>query len=753
MIFSPFPNDNNNRNLERKLNCNMVKKTSITLFIIIFFLLLTTVRTDAVQKKDLVSIIIEVEGDPYEHKQFIETYYPFAEVVATYDKLFNGLAIRATPDQLKKLTSVNFIKTVHAVQAYESVYDHVLNILRKNQSDNIVFPHEINDTEYTGKDVKVAVIDTGIDYTHPDLSQNYVSGYDLVDLDDDPMETLPSEGVPTLHGTHVAGIIAANGNITGVAPDAKLYAYRALGPGGKGTSIQIIAALEQAVKDGVDIINLSLGNTVNGPDFPTSVAVNKAVDLGVAVVIANGNSGPHNWTVGAPATASNALAVGATRNEQFIPHLYDQLSRKKIHLNVMDGSKPWDMERDYEVVDLDHTHENVVGKIALVERGEKTFHELATQAERLGAVALLIYNDEEGEFLGSIAHEDDPISVPVASITMKDGHWLRAQLKDESYFIQTVFQKQQSGIASFSSRGPVTNSWEIKPDILAPGTNIISTIPNGYEVLQGTSMAAPHVTGAIAVMKEANPDWTNDQIINSLKTTAKQMITENEKPIVPNVQGMGKIQLSEATTATTLIDDPLLAFGKVNHFKERKTIELKIENEANERKKFHFNPPKKQRGISWKLPMTFHIEANSSKIIEISIDTTTSLLEEGIHQGWLTLSDDSRTYELPYLFINQTAEYPKAMGFSFTMKPFSNESYRYQVYVTEQVERLDVQLYDADTLLYDRNLLQLNHLNVGLNEGEITKAKTGKRGHYKAVITVVLSSGEYESYETELYID
>ncbi|MFP3360179.1 S8 family serine peptidase, partial [Planococcus sp. SIMBA_143] len=92
--------------------------------------------------------------------------------------------------------------------------------------------------------------------------------YDLVDLDEDPMETQANQGIPTMHGTHVAGIIAADGELKGVAPDAEIYAYRALGPGGSGTSVQVIAAMEQAVKDGVDVMNLSLGNNVNGPDYP-----------------------------------------------------------------------------------------------------------------------------------------------------------------------------------------------------------------------------------------------------------------------------------------------------------------------------------------------------------------------------------------------------------------------------------------------------------------------------------------------------
>src|SRR5699024_12848392 len=114
--------------------------------------------------------------------------------------------------------------------------------------------------------------DTGIDYNHPDLMANYAGGFDLIDPDDDTTETQKTEGRPTLHGTHVAGIIGANGDLRGVAPNAEIHAYRALGPGGSGTSVQVIAALEQAVEDGVDVINLSLGIGVNGTDYSSSIS-------------------------------------------------------------------------------------------------------------------------------------------------------------------------------------------------------------------------------------------------------------------------------------------------------------------------------------------------------------------------------------------------------------------------------------------------------------------------------------------------
>src|SRR5699024_1577437 len=135
-------------------------------------------------------------------------------------------------------------------------------------------------------------------------------------------------------------------------PDADIYAYRALGPGGMGSTVQVLAAMERAVKDEVDLINLSLGNSINGPDYPTSIAVNRAVELGIAVVIASGNDGPDEWTVGSPATATKAITVGATAAPMKIPSLYEGINDKKIPLHVFFGSLPWNLQKDYQVAQM-----------------------------------------------------------------------------------------------------------------------------------------------------------------------------------------------------------------------------------------------------------------------------------------------------------------------------------------------------------------------------------------------------------------
>lgn len=732
----------------------------LRLAIVAFSILMTiTIQSPAQAQEEDQSIIIEVEGNPLEHKKYLETYHPFITVIATYNKLFNGLALQGSPNDLAKMGTLDFVKAVHNVQTYQTnsiqtnLYQKPASTVEDVTQGNpdIVLPSTLNNTNFTGKGITVGVVDTGIDHTHPDLKENYEGGYDLVDLDADPMETLETEGMPTNHGSHVAGIIAADGNLKGVAPDAKIRAYRALGPGGSGTSIQVIAAMEQAVEDGVDIINLSLGNSVNGPDYPTSVAVNRAAELGVAVVIANGNSGPDNWTVGAPATATKALAVGAFANSQTVPMLYDSFAGKKIPILPMVGSVPWELSMDYQVATGKSS--DLEGKIALIKRGEIPFYELAKEAEEKGAIAAVIYNNEDGLFQGAIHDQGQPITIPVVSVTKKDGEWLSQFASEQQHpFIETIYEKTSSGTAAFSSRGPVTVNWEIKPDLLAPGTNILSTVPGGYMPLQGTSMAAPHVAGVIALLKEAKPNWSNEQIFGALKTTAQRVNDEEGQPADPIVQGMGKVNPKAAIETPTIIYNPSLTFGKINEYRKTTTVNLTIENTSKKPRKFSFNIPMKQAGLSWNLPLPFTVKAGKKIEIPIELSITSPQMKKGIHQGWLQLSSEGETYHLPYLFINETAEYPKATGFEFSLKPFSKDEYVYRLYLTEETRSVEVELYDPQTLLYNRTLFQTEDTQVGMNEGYINKRDIGEPGSYLAIITLQLEDGTYESYETELVI-
>ncbi|HLQ72045.1 MAG TPA: S8 family serine peptidase, partial [Bacillota bacterium] len=495
---------------------------------------------------------------------------------------------------------------------------------------------------------------------------------------------------------------------------------------------------------------LSLGNTVNGPDFPTSIAVNRAVDLGITVVIASGNDGPDEWTVGSPATATKAITVGATADPMEIPTLYEGRHDKTIPLDIFFGSIPWDLKKDYELVEMDDSDTSLFGKVALTQRDDVPFYDKAKTAQDKGARALLISNNESSTLSGTIENTKNPIHIPVAALSQTDGEWLLKEMEKESLYLDTTYRQTPFQMADFSSRGPVTVNWDIKPDIVAPGTNIISTIPGGYQMLQGTSMATPHVTGVLALMKEAHPDWSPAQLKAAIETSASPLKQENDTLYAPSTQGMGSVQAKAAIQTPVFIDTPFLTFGKVEQGKARKKRQLTIANTSEYTQQYSFQIPKNKQGIIWDIPQTFTLKPNEKKTIELGIRTIPTVLEKGVHEGYLTLEEIEKTYHIPYLFINQTADYPKTMGFEFSMKPLSDSTYQYQLYVTDPTKHISIDLYDPDTLIYQRPFLELKDVHTGINKGEMKKAKAGKPGHYKAIITVELEDGTFESYETEI---
>lgn len=717
--------------------------TLIILMLLLLFLPeqgLTDPQITEVDYRESHSIIIEVEGNPQEYRQWIEKNFPFIEVITVYEKLFTGLALQGSIRHLEKLSEHDFVKMTYPVKEYQMDTELISN----RKLNNTTLPSSLNNTSYTGKNVKVAVVDTGVDYHHPDLQKNYIGGYDVVDFDEDPMETIATEGTPTLHGTHVAGIIAADGELKGVAPDAEIYAYRALGPGGFGTSIQVIAAIEQAVKDGVDIINLSLGNAVNGPDFPTSLAVNKAAELGVILVIANGNSGPENWTVGSPATAINAISVGALARPEQITYLHVSPEDKDISLNEVQQTGPWKLNRTTEMI-TDLKQQNPYGKILMTSMTEINIEELLKEAEDKGIQGILLYEDEKEQTALNTFQTKTPI--PIALISPQDAEWLQKNLQSKRLYVQPRTQEVKEMVAPFSSRGPVTIDWRIKPDILAPGKNIISTVPEGYEVLNGTSMAAPHVAGALAVLKEAHPNWTNDQLINALKTTAVPL--EASEPIA---QGNGVIDIKKAIETTTIINDTLITFGKYTALEEKQTATLTIENTGKKAKEYYFKIPKKQKGLFWELPTSFTVEPKSKKSVSIDLKVSTKYVEQGIHQGWLELMSEDEVFPIGYLFINETADYPIAMGYEFSLEAFSREKYQYQFYLTEEVAEVEIHLFHPEILTYEQPLLHLKNPQLGLNMGEIDRKQIKRHGIYKALLSLRLKDGEYVYLETDIFV-
>lgn len=248
------------------------------------------------------------------------------KLIAEYKNSFNGIALKISKEDVEKIKDMKGIKRIYPnYKVYVNLMDSI----------PLIKVDDVWSLGYTGKGVSIAIVDTGVDYTHPDLGGCFgtgckvAGGYDFVNDDSDPID---DNG----HGTHVAGIAAGKGILNGIAPDAKIYAYKVLNQRGEGTQANILEAIEKAVdpnsdgdfSDKIDIISISLGS-FGFPDDPVSQAVDRAVRLGSVVVVSAGNSGPAHKTVGSPGTARKALTVGATYKKDYTEKIgLDETPRK-----------------------------------------------------------------------------------------------------------------------------------------------------------------------------------------------------------------------------------------------------------------------------------------------------------------------------------------------------------------------------------------------------------------------------------------
>ncbi|WP_026572676.1 S8 family serine peptidase [Bacillus sp. UNC438CL73TsuS30] len=701
--------------------------------------------TPPIPNQQTVAIVVTKQPQTIQQiKQFL-TPYKDIKLRRVFTEAITGFSIEGNRAAITKLAENVKILNVSPVTSYQAQTEESVKIIGGEEVRGLFSP---KNQRLTGKGITVAVIDTGVDYTHPDLRRNYGGGHDLVDNDKDPMETR-AIGKATIHGTHVAGIIAANGKIRGVAPEAKIIAYRALGPGGGGTTEQVIAAIDQAIKDKVDIMNLSLGNDVNGPDLPISLALNRAVDKGIVAVAANGNAGPNIWTVGSPGTASKAISVGASTPTMEIPYLLIEGTREKIRIHPMEGSEKWELDRSYTIVDggigKKEDLKNVTGKIVLIKRGGLTFTEKAKNAQKAGAKAVLIYNNMSGNFIGNL---ESLMPLPVGSISKRDGEQL---LKKESTIIRIDQSEEKDRMAEFSSRGPVTGTWEVKPDIVAPGVAINSTVPGGYLSLQGTSMAAPHVAGACALIKQAHPDWTPQQIKASLMNTAKPLFKNANTPYRTYEQGAGRIQVPEAVKAESLVTPSSIHFGKFTEQRDVHKTFLHVENTSNATKRYSFDIPERTDGLSWKIPFSFTLAPKETKEVAIELRVDPQSFKKKIHDGYIKLQAGSTSIHIPYIYVLEEPNYPRVMGFSFGEGDAPGQ-YLYEVYLPGGAEEFGIALFDPGDYRFVGFLDSIENVKKGLIQKKIENENLPEDGVYLAKV-FAKKAGKENFIETMLKIE
>ncbi|KAF9969928.1 hypothetical protein BGZ73_007506 [Actinomortierella ambigua] len=471
--------------------------------------------------------------------------------------------------------------------------------------------------QYTGKGVKVGIIDSGIDYKHPALGGCFGKGcrvqygWDFVGDDYDGNNTPKADADPmdcAGHGTHVAGVVGANAmNIgaphpfVGVAPDVTLGSYRIFGCYGGATTDIIMSAMERAYNDGMDIINLSLGRgSAYLAGTPEAILGDRLVEAGLHVVAAGGNDGDSGiWTVldtGLGHLTSSVAAVdniggyyytfkyaGSTHpyfpSWLWAPIPFDFPAATLVPIFAKDGTLSEACDpADYNGVD-------VKGKVVLVLGGltRCTTMLRGDIAMAAGASAILVQTIPVG-----LTFADGPPGVPMASIEFQAGEDLIAAWRKNpsNTFIwskdKTLVNIRGGGIpSSFSSFG-FDGELRLKPDLAAPGGNILSTYPlafsDGYTVLSGTSMATPYVAGSHALWISAKKTKPRGDVLrNIFKSTATALnYPKSGIPASVAKQGAGLINVARALQTTTTISPDKIELLDSKHLV--KTVTIKITN-------------------------------------------------------------------------------------------------------------------------------------------------------------------------------
>jgi minor extracellular serine protease Vpr len=440
---------------------------------------------------------------------------------------------------------------------------------------------------------------------------------------------LPGPG-DNSHGSHVGGTVACNANtpatvsgtplvLSGIAPHAYLMNYRvfyeSVSPedfqNGNAYVAELVQAMDDAVSDGADVVSSSWGssyqNTLSWPD-PMVKAAESAVDAGVTMVFAQGNEGPGQETGNLPGSSPKVIAVGAvTKNTTISPG----------RLTALDGGDAPLAGSPYDVGPAEFGPDDpasigpmqtiaaqtaatnasslgcsvgddespfpagsLTGKAVLISRGTCEFSEKVFNAQRGGAAAAFVYNSAANgdnlQSMGAGAHADE-VLIPSLFLRRSDGLTMVAAAATTSTasYARDPHTAANAGdvVAGFSSRGPSLDK-TIKPDLAAPGVDIVSAGYNGdvypekytgFGSSSGTSMATPHVAGAAALLIALHPTWTPAQVKSALMNTATEDVfldTAHATQAGVLDRGAGRIDLNTAIAPGLSIDTPSISAGE-----------------------------------------------------------------------------------------------------------------------------------------------------------------------------------------------
>jgi len=562
-----------------------------------------------------------------------------------YDSLWNGMSVSVAPSQVATLRSVPGVKAVYPVETVSlpdlrSENGGTSDIDLKNALGLTGANIAQDELGLDGSGETIAIIDSGLDYTLPEFGGCLGAGCKVrggLDLVGDPYNATPGsafdatphpDGDPlpcdpddadraevlgagtsnAAHGTHVAGIAAADGRghlddgqVVGVAPGAKLLAYRVFGCNGGTDSDVLVHAMELALADHANVVNMSIGAAFNNwPQYPTAVAADNLVDAGVTVVTSIGNSGVNGgqlWSAGAPGVGRKVISVASFDNtKSTLPAFgiggtmygYNRAAGSLATVPLAGGAEIVALGTPATVGDgcvNKPAPGSLTDKVVLIQRGSPPagptcgFYNKALNAQLGGAAGVVLYNNVAGALNPTVAPPAPgapPVTIPVAAITRAQGIAIFTGL-GANHALTWTDQVIESPLATaglisdFSSFG-TDAELGLKPDIGGPGGQIYSTWPHqqfgGHNTISGTSMSSPHVAGLAALLLQAKHNSSSPAMVQTLLMNTALPRGVNIAPgagLEPTWrQGAGLAQIVEAVTTPASVTPAKISLGEGN---------------------------------------------------------------------------------------------------------------------------------------------------------------------------------------------
>ena len=657
---------------------------------------------------DLLERLASTAGGPFVPQSALE-------VLDRRSFLLNMILVRSDPEGAERLRQSQEVKGVYPNTERYPLLDSAPQVVGAP-----VLWDALGGIDNAGQGIKIGIIDSGISHHHPMFSGDGFAapaGFPQGDLGFTNNKVIVARNYvkPELglreqvnkkpedelgHGSRVASVAAGKsvitpqGPIQGVAPIAFLGNYRVFGnPSINPTTTiaALVAAIEDTILDGMDVINLSLGGAAQDPaEDPEQLAIALAQEAGVVVVVAAGNTGPDPRTLLSPGTSPEAITVGATSNGRLFASLLEILSAFPVPAEldeipyVASTASPITQSVGplalVSVAPLDATElacnplpaDSLTGQVVLVQRGVCLFATKALHVLIAGAEGMVVFNNINGSAVEMAGLED--FDRPAVMIEKATGESLRDFLiagseaeivfrpEDELH----AFPAQADILTEFSARGPNIDL-AIKPDLSAPGQNIHAasnkTLPQNQYSLgnNGTSFSAPMVAGAAALIRQLNQPWSEQlsarefarAIKSILVNTATKTVTWNDQPARLIHTGNGRLDLTQALTGSSAALDPVsISFG----LREEKTParleqEIKLTNLSSQTQTFQIDVSPVFENSSVEIsvfPAALALSSGESVPLQLSADFS-SPSSGGTFEGFLQISgSDGTRLTAPY---------------------------------------------------------------------------------------------------------